>query len=86
MFLKIIYKIVGYKRNFFLLPEVRNTENVQSLPETCTFVASLHRAQQIKYWLCIGLKYTTNINKTYKYHVSLQICTNRCSECRDISP
>jgi hypothetical protein len=37
-------------------------------------------------WLCIGLKYTTETNKTYKYHVSLQICKNRCFACRNISP
>jgi hypothetical protein len=37
-----------------------------------------------KNWLYISLKYIANINKTYNYHVSIQICTNGCFECRGI--
>jgi hypothetical protein len=58
------------------------------LLETRNFVAALHRTEEInkkKSWLCISLKYITNINRTYNYYVSLQICTKGCFECRGIS-
>lgn len=93
LFLQKTHQIVGCKRKFLIVSEVRNTENVASLPpwqlsrKRLLSLECLHRADYIENLICISLKHTKTLTKKiYKYHSSLQIRTDRCCPWRGFSP
>jgi hypothetical protein len=83
---QVTHHIAGWKSRFLPVPEVRNTRNVASLPETSTFVIRLHlpKCRQNMKWF--NLEHIKPHKRTHKYHISLQIRTDVCFECRSFPP
>ena len=62
------------------------SHTVASLPETSTFVIRLHLPKCRQNVICFNLEHTKPLKRTHKYHISLQIRTDGCFECRSFPP